>query len=79
MEKFTLTEYAEMMRTNKPYLIAIEEMVNSTEYGDLHLVLNVRANQVEKMTVVQEKTWLRPKEGHRQQFINVTAVAVGTI
>jgi hypothetical protein len=64
MEKYTLDEYAMMMRSNKPYLMAIEEVVGKLNYGDIDLKIEVRAGVVEKMVANSHKTWLRPKEGH---------------
>lgn len=54
------------MRETKPYLQALEELVSDVEYGIVEVVLDVRAKQVEKMTVINRKVWLRPKEGHTQ-------------
>jgi hypothetical protein len=64
IEKYTLDEYASMMRTNKPYLIAIEELVEKMQYGTAELKMEIRAGVVEKMESTNHKTWLRPKEGH---------------
>ena len=64
MEKFTLDEYASMMREKKPYLIAIEELVEETKYGEIEMTLQVRSGVVERMDVIRRKTWLKPKPGH---------------
>jgi len=64
LEKFTLDEYAQMMRDKKPYLIAIEELVEETKYGEVEMTMQVRSGVVERMDVVRKKTWLKPKEGH---------------
>ena len=64
LEKYTLNEYATMMREKKPYLIALEELVEETKFGEVELTLQVRSGVVERMDVVKRKTWLRPKVGH---------------
>jgi len=64
IERYSLDEYATMMRNNKPYLMAIEEVVGRLNYGDINLKIEVRAGVVEKMVADSHKTWLRPKEGH---------------
>lgn len=64
LEKFTLDEYATMMREGKPYLMAIEELVNDTKYGEVELTMQVRSGVVERMDVIKRKTWLKPKPGH---------------
>lgn len=65
-EKYTLAEYAELMRSTRPYLQALEELVSDVEYGSVELTLDVRAGVVEKMTVISKKYWLKPKVGHPQ-------------
>jgi hypothetical protein len=64
LEKFTLDEYAIMMREGKPYLMAIEELVKETNYGEVEMTLQVRSGVVERMDVTKKKTWLKPKPGH---------------
>mgnify|MGYP007082086867 CR=1 FL=1 len=49
LEKYTLNEYATMMREKKPYLIALEELVEETKFGEVELTLQVRSGVVERM------------------------------
>ena len=55
MEKFTLDEYAQMMRDKKPYIIAIEELVEETKYGEVEMTMQVRSGVVERMDVVRKR------------------------
>jgi hypothetical protein len=66
IELYTLDQYAEMMKANKPYLMALEELVEAIDYGQIEVILDVRSKAVEKMIVVNRKTWLRPKAGHNR-------------
>lgn len=76
-EKFTLDEYAQMMREGKPYLMAIEELVEETKYGEVEFTIQVRSGVVERMDVVRRKTWLKPKPGHPlSEFTVVEKVTV---
>ena len=70
-ETYSLDQYAEMMKKNKPYLIALEELVSETEYGQIEIIIDVRAAVAEKMTVVSRKTWLRPKTGHNRAGFSI--------
>lgn len=65
IEKYTLEEYSKMLKDTKPYLIALDDLVNEVNFGQIEVILDVRAKSVEKMTVVDRKTWLRPKAGHQ--------------
>lgn len=70
-EKFTMAEIAEMMRNNKWHLLSVEEALAkgiSKGYGNITIRFDLRAGQVEKMTVINtEETILRPKDGHPEQ------------
>lgn len=77
MEKFTLEQYAQMIKQTKPYLVALQELVDSVDYGQVEVVLEVRAGIVEKMVVVNHKVWLRPKPGHNQDGFVAMSVEQG--
>ena len=70
-QRYTLTEIADMMRENKWHLLSVEEALAkgiSKGYGNITIRFDLRAGQVEKMTVINtEETILRPKEGHPDQ------------
>lgn len=59
--KLTPEEYAEMMKVNKPHLIALEEIAQEVEYGKVEVTLEIRAGVVNKMEFHSTKTWLSPK------------------
>lgn len=59
--RLTPDEYAQVIKTNKPYLVEIEDQVQEVQYGDIDVKLSVRAGQVEKMTFLKGKVWLRDK------------------
>ena len=44
-----------------PYMVAIDQVVKDTNYGDIDLKLTVRAGEVEKITFYQGKVWMKQK------------------
>ena len=57
-----LDQFAEIMRKNKPHLIAIEEKATQLDYGSMTIKVEVRGGVVSKMSFIQtEETWLSPK------------------
>lgn len=55
----TAEEFALYIQMSKPYLVELEKMVQEAGYGELDIRLSVRANVVEKMTIITSKTWLK--------------------
>lgn len=51
----------DILKAKKPYLVEIENLIKTLEYGQLELVIHARAGEVEKMELVNRKTWLKPK------------------
>ena len=51
----------DILKTKKPYLVEIENLTQALQYGQLELVVHVRAGEVEKMELVNRKVWLKPK------------------
>lgn len=54
-------EFAQMIKDHKPYLIQLEEMARVLQYGQVEVTIHVRAGEVEKMEMIEKKTWLRKK------------------
>lgn len=61
MSSLTPEEYAHIVQQNKPHLIEIENHAQELQYGDMAVLLTVRAGVVIKMEFTESKTWLRPK------------------
>lgn len=57
----TADEFAELMRSNKPHLIEIEERAAAIGYGSIDVRLEVRAGVVAKMSFIETRTWVREK------------------
>lgn len=57
----TLDQFAEIIRKAKPYLIEIENEVQSVGYGDIEVIITVRAGVVQRMQFVKKATWLKDK------------------
>lgn len=55
-------QIAEAMKSNKPYLIAIEDWVQNTKDGYIEFRVEVRSGRVEKMTKYAGEYWMREKE-----------------
>ena len=75
--RYTLSEFAEIMRKNKWYLLETEESLRRAlrlGYGTVTIRYELRANEVEKLSVVStEESILRPKDGHPiQQWEKLT-------
>lgn len=66
IEKYTLDEYAQMMRENRSYLFAIQELVEETKFGQVELTMEVRDGDVKRMDVIRRKKWLKPEPGHKE-------------
>ena len=64
--QFTLDEFASMMRENKPYLLALEELVTAVNFGTIDLTIKISHGIVEEMEVISKKKWQRPRAGHSQ-------------
>lgn len=52
---------ANAIRTNKPYILALEEQASDIDYGTIDVRMEVRAGVIEKMSFFSSKTWLRDK------------------
>lgn len=52
---------AKAIMENKPYLIAIEDLVQQVKHGVIDVKLEVRGSIVEKMSFFETKSWLRVK------------------
>lgn len=68
LPKFTLEEYAEFVKENKPYLVRIEDEITKIEggYGTVEVRLEVRAGVVNKMSFWRGETWLQPNQNNRE-------------
>jgi len=68
LDKFTLNEFAEMMKRDKWYLLEVEAILHDQlrkGYGTITISFDLRADTVEKIIVKStEETILRPKKGH---------------
>lgn len=58
---------AQAIRENKPYLLAIEEAVQSIMHGEVDIKIFVRNGSVDKIMFYASKSWIRqhavdPKE-----------------
>jgi hypothetical protein len=60
--RLTPEQYGTYIRAQKPYLAAIEDRVNQVNYGTIEMKLTVRAGVVEKMDLIESRTWLKDKE-----------------
>jgi hypothetical protein len=55
-------DFAQYIATNKPYLIEIEEEIQSMgAYGEIEIKLSIRGGRVEKVTFWKGRTWLLGK------------------
>ena len=50
------------MRKRKPYLIRLEEEVQSVQHGSIEIKIEVRNGSVDKITFFNHKSWIREKE-----------------
>jgi hypothetical protein len=50
------------MRKHKPYLIRLEEEVQSVQHGSIEVRIEVRNGSVDKITFFNHKSWIREKE-----------------
>lgn len=57
--KLTPEEFAGLIKESKPYLIALEEMVEECKYGELEVKLSVRGGVVENMQFWRGKKWFK--------------------
>lgn len=73
LDKLTPDEYAQIIQKTKPYLIAIEELVQDVKFGDIDLKLSVKGGMVEKMQLIVTANWIREKEavGNNSGFSNM--------
>lgn len=55
-------QIAQAMKANKPYLLTIEEWVQTTKDGFIEFRVEVRSGRVEKMTRYSGNYWIREKE-----------------
>lgn len=60
--KYTLDEFAELMKKTKWHLIRVDEEIQKVEYGSLEVKLEIRAGAVEKVVFTTSKAELRPKD-----------------
>lgn len=49
------------MNQNKPHLIEIEKEAQKISYGEMNVVMYVRAGVINKMEFVDKRTWLKEK------------------
>lgn len=68
-QKYTLDEFADMMKTNKWHLIQIENEIQNTSYGTVDIKLEVRGGVVERIYTYNGRSYLKPKEGHDRNQI----------
>ena len=60
-EYMTPEQFAEIVRTNKPYLLELENNFQSVAYGEVDVKFTIRSGEVMKMSFYNAKTWLSPK------------------
>lgn len=58
----SIQDFANVIAQRKPHLIEIEQRIADLEYGEMEVVLVIRAGVVEKMEFINRKTWLRDKK-----------------
>ena len=58
----SIQDFANVIAQRKPHLVEIEQRISAMEYGEMEVILVVRAGVVEKMEFVNRKTWLRDKK-----------------
>lgn len=58
----SIQDFANVIAQRKPHLIEIEQRISDLEYGEMEVVLVIRAGVVEKMEFINRKTWLRDKK-----------------
>lgn len=71
--KLTPDQYAELIKLTKPYLLELEERVESIQFGTIEIRIEVRAGVVEKMTFFSGKTWLKAREKEPNGLTQVEA------
>lgn len=49
------------IRRHKPYLLRLEEEVQSVQHGSIEVRLEVRNGSVDKITFFDHKSWIREK------------------
>jgi hypothetical protein len=54
-------QFAQIMRSEKPHLIELENMFKQIEFGTVEVQFEVRGGVVNKMSFFNKKTWLRDK------------------
>lgn len=50
------------IKRHKPYLLRLEEEVQSVQHGSIEIRLEVRNGSVDKLTFFNHKSWIREKE-----------------
>ncbi len=53
---------ANAIRKRKPYLLRLEEEVQTVQHGIIEVKLDVRNGSVDKITFFDHKSWIREKE-----------------
>lgn len=58
----SLQEFAQIIQTNKPYLVELENTVQEVQHGKIIVEIDVRSGSVDKMVFKEvAKNWLREK------------------
>lgn len=62
--KLTPEQFAEIVRQQKPHLIEIENQIQRMKegYGEVNVILKIRAKKVVGMDFITKDSWLLPKE-----------------
>lgn len=66
MDELTLTPEQEAaivasIKRHKPYLLRLEEEVQSVQHGSIEARIEVRNGSVDKITFFDHKSWIREK------------------
>ena len=58
----SLTDFANIILTKKPYLVELENRVQDVQHGKIIVELDVRSGSVDKMVFKEiDKNWIREK------------------
>jgi hypothetical protein len=52
-------QIAQAIRENKPYLLAVEDAVQSVQHGEIDIKIFVRNGSVDKIMFYESKSWIR--------------------
>ena len=50
------------IRRHKPYLLRLEEEVQTIQHGSIEVKIDVRNGSVDKLTFFNSKSWIREKD-----------------